>query len=97
MHVVPTAACYSLFCCSFAVQLWLISGRRVARLSFMLTSLDVAYLGIIWQATGNLATPVTAASMHAAAELLLGEQQKQQQGQIVMMTNRQGVLTDYVI
>ena len=59
------------------MQVWLISRRRIARLSFILTSLDVAYLGIVWQATGNLAAPTTAAFVHATAELLLGNREQQ--------------------
>jgi hypothetical protein len=37
--------------------------------------LDVAYLGVLWQMTNDLATPVAAAFVLAAAECWLGEQQ----------------------
>lgn len=56
-------------------MVWFLSRRRVARLAYILTSLDVAYLGVIWQATGNLATPTAAAFSHAVAEVWLGEWQ----------------------
>lgn len=62
--------------------MWLLSKRRVARLCYVLACLDVAYLGVVWQATGNLATPMAAALLHAAAEAWLGEAASgsQQQG-----------------
>jgi hypothetical protein len=41
----------------------------------MLTSLNVAYLGVVWHATGNLGAPAAAAFLHAAAEMMLGEWQ----------------------
>ncbi|KAF8072950.1 PWP1 [Scenedesmus sp. PABB004] len=52
---------------------WLLTRRRVARLCYVLTCLDVAYLAVIMTATGSLATPAAAALLHAAAECGLGE------------------------
>lgn len=63
----------------FSLQVWFLSRRRVARLSYMLTSLNVAYLGVVWHATGNLGAPAAAAFLHAAAELWLGEWQARRQ------------------
>uniref|UniRef100_A0A383VP99 Uncharacterized protein n=1 Tax=Tetradesmus obliquus TaxID=3088 RepID=A0A383VP99_TETOB len=60
-------------------MVWFLSRRRVARLSYMLTSLNVAYLGVVWHATGNLGAPAAAAFLHAAAELWLGEWQARRQ------------------
>eukprot|EP00882_Tetradesmus_deserticola_P019698 GHRQ01021226.1.p1 GENE.GHRQ01021226.1~~GHRQ01021226.1.p1 ORF type:complete len:119 (+),score=49.97 GHRQ01021226.1:352-708(+) len=54
-------------------MVWFLSRRRVARLAYILTSLNVAYLGVVWHATGNLGAPVAAAFLHAAAEMWLGE------------------------
>lgn len=50
---------------------WLLVRRRTARLAYVLTALNVAYLGVIWHDTRDLATPVTAALLLAMAELLL--------------------------
>jgi hypothetical protein len=50
------------------VVAWLVSKRRVAQLACILTSLNVAYYGLIWQYTNDLTTPAVAAFMHAAAE-----------------------------
>ncbi len=50
---------------------WLLVRRRTARLAYVLTALNVAYLGVIWHDTRDLATPVTAALLLVMAELLL--------------------------
>ncbi|KAF6266630.1 hypothetical protein COO60DRAFT_7107 [Scenedesmus sp. NREL 46B-D3] len=60
-------------------MVWFLSHRRVARLAYLLTSLNVAYLGVVWHATGNLGAPAAAAFLHAAAEMWLGEWQARRQ------------------
>ncbi|KAG2438681.1 hypothetical protein HXX76_005228 [Chlamydomonas incerta] len=51
--------------------LWMLSRRRVARLGYVLTCLNVSYLYIIWHTTHDLAAPITAGLLLALTELLL--------------------------
>ncbi len=49
--------------------LWLLARQRVAQLGYILTMLNVTYYGMIWQHTGDLATPAAAAFMAGATEM----------------------------
>lgn len=49
--------------------LWMCSRRQVAKLGYVLTALNVTYFGALWQYTGDLATPATAALLQWALEL----------------------------
>lgn len=60
---------------------WLLTKRKVAQLAYILTSLNMSYLGIIWHATGDLMTPAVAALLHNAVECgFTAWEQNQKQG-----------------
>lgn len=61
---------------------WLLERFQVSRLGFVLSSLNVCYLYMIWMATLDLTTPAAAALLHFAAEVFysLSEQRRIEQG-----------------
>lgn len=57
---------------------WMLLERKAAQLAYNSTLLNVIYLGIIWEYTGDLATPATAALLAAAAECCFVQRELQQ-------------------
>jgi hypothetical protein len=57
---------------------WLLSRYEVGRLGFVLTSLHIVYLSIIWLSTYDLTTPAVAAGLHAAFEAYLSAREHSQ-------------------
>ncbi|KAG2445362.1 hypothetical protein HYH02_008827 [Chlamydomonas schloesseri] len=51
--------------------LWMLSRRRMARLGYVLTCLNISYLYIVWHTAHDLAAPITAGLLLALTELML--------------------------
>ena len=47
---------------------WVMTRRQVAQLGYILTSLNVAYFGLLWMYTDDMTTPMVAAMLHAGTE-----------------------------
>jgi hypothetical protein len=47
---------------------WVMTRRQVAQLGYILTSLNVAYFGLLWMYTNDMTTPMVAAMLHAGTE-----------------------------
>lgn len=51
--------------------LWILQNRKVCQLGFVLTAINVCYLGTIWNVTHDLATPLGCGALAFATELVL--------------------------